>query len=172
MNILCAENANKAREKLELGIHNRAMPLDVLHEARDRLEKRLMRDTMMLKPEDGSDHEELDMDQSADEQEPASVSEWSTARRPRPATRRPIGRLRGLGDASEAPMIRKAFETPLGPLRGLPQSTPQASFQVYVDNDTPRQQPSTSRPTEKRLADEFAEDPDYQVSSGFHLSTS
>ncbi|CAD5229592.1 unnamed protein product [Bursaphelenchus okinawaensis] len=153
------KNSKKAREILQLGISNCAVPIDLLHEARDRLEMRLVRDCVLAKNLDDSDYEEMDMDHSEDPD-----FDYSAYTQPR----RPIARLQGLGDTGEAPMIRKALSTPLGPIRGLPQMTPQPSFEILADTpvqQTPRQ--TTGSKKAKRLADEFAEDPDYMSLFGF-----
>ncbi|CAD5234211.1 unnamed protein product [Bursaphelenchus xylophilus] len=152
------KNARKARETLELGIRNCAVPVDLIHEARDRLEMRLMRDCVLAKNQDDSDYEEMDMDHSEDPEFDHTVYTQP---------RRPIARLQGIGDAGEAPMIRKALSTPLGPIRGLPQSTPQPSFEIFTDTpqQTPRQ--ATTSRTRKRLAEEFEQDPDYMSLFGF-----
>lgn len=85
---------NKARDRLEFGLRNRATPINVIHEAQQKLEMRLMRDTLREQKHNLSDHEEQDMDHAEDM--------FTTPC----ASRQQLARLKGIGERSEAPMFR------------------------------------------------------------------
>lgn len=90
-------NSTKARDMLNLGLHNRAVPINVIHEASQKLEMRLMRDTLkQQKMMSLSDHEEQDMDYDEDEDNVYVPN----------APRKKLAKLTGIGEKREAPMFR------------------------------------------------------------------
>jgi hypothetical protein len=85
---------NKARDQLEFGLRNRATPINLIHEAQQKLEMRLMRDTLRQPQHNLSDHEEQDMDHGNDDM----FTPY--------APRQQLAKLKGVGEKSEAPMFR------------------------------------------------------------------
>ncbi|KAI6173838.1 Mitotic checkpoint serine/threonine-protein kinase BUB1 beta [Aphelenchoides besseyi] len=151
-------NSNRAREILDLAFKNRAVPISTLHDAKNKLEMRLMRDTMLItQTADDSDHEEQDMEWEDESRESIVPS----------APRKTFGRLRGVGDRSEAPMFRIARGSP-GVIQSKVQVAMNDSFEIFTDDQPPAapQTPTSSIP-EWSTANEFADDPEYQALFGF-----
>ncbi|KAI6243884.1 BUB1 N-terminal domain-containing protein [Aphelenchoides fujianensis] len=139
-------NPNKARETLELGFNNRATPVSLLHEAKNTLEMRLMRDAMLQQQADHSDHEEQDMERSG------SCAEWASG--------------------PKAPMFRIPRGNP-GVVRSKLQVAANDSFEVLADEPPPAAPaPSASTAADWSTAREFADDPEFQASDlpSIHLS--
>jgi hypothetical protein len=151
-------NARKARDTLELAFQNRSTPVTLIHEARQKLEMRLLRDTLKKQQEMSlSDHEEQEMEQDDSSHDYGSATN---------APRKKLAKLTGVGEKSEAPMFRVPKGSP-GILK-LPQVSKNASFEIYQDViEFPSTSAAENQVKTKHIADEFANDPDYQALFGY-----
>lgn len=152
-------NSTKAREMLDFGLQNRATPITVIHEARERLEMRLMFITLQkTQLHDLSDYEERDMDQDDD------ILATN-------APRQQLAKLEGVGEHLEAPM----FRIPKGStgMLQMQQTNINASFEIYEDEPEVSQTLVVAPSSNKtgRIAEEFEDDPEYQVNVIYHIPT-
>ena len=152
-----AENWNKAREMLDLGLNNLAKPIEELQEARKKLELRLMRDSVKQQRLNTSTSSDMDCD---DEETRLNALPQ--------VPRKALGRLVGVGTSSEAPMFRFAHGSPgaIAKTRPGAQALSNDSFEIFTNVPPPlddAQEAQTSSGV-GRIADEFANDPEYQVS--------
>ena len=121
---------------------------------------RLLHDSVVAQRLNDSNYDLLDMDCD----EPRATAAIGAP--PPLSARKALGRLRGVGEAAEAPMFRLA--TSPGTLRTSQtpsQSLAADSFEIFADEPTSGGDVAVAAPTSAgSIADEFAHDPEYQVS--------
>lgn len=121
----------------------RALPLPSLHKAIDEFEARVLRDSLLKSDSDMEGNNNNDEVFFSDDED---------------CPRQTFGRLRGIGSSQIAPVIR----VPNGPPGVLKSKNKSGkNFDIFIDSVSSTEDISEER--YKSIADELANDPDYQV---------